>query len=166
MIDDLSADLESQHIQGFAVHGDTPFSMPLVSHIVGNLWMGGVRHGVPLPRDFRYVVSLHPWERYEVGPETEMVEVELFDSPAPLGAGTEIYGIAGWALGAVQDGKTLIHCQAGLNRSGLVSGLALILAGMEPRDAVELLRERRSPAVLCNRTFERWLLEREEIRLS
>lgn len=157
MIDEVSADLSSQHIEGFAVHGETPFSTPLVSHITGNLWTGGVRHGVRLPDDFRYVVSLHPWERYEFGPETHMVELELLDSPAPLGAGLEIYRVAGWALGAVHDGKTLIHCQAGLNRSGLVAGLALILGGMTPDDAIALLRERRSDAVLCNRTFERWL---------
>jgi len=166
VIDDVSTDLSSQHIEGFAIHGDTPFSMPLVSHIAGNLWMGGVRHGIELPHDFRYVVSLHPWERYELGPDTHMVELELFDSSAPLGAGLEIYRIAGWALGALQDGKTLVHCQAGLNRSGLVAGLTLILGGMRPQEAVALLRERRSDAVLCNRTFERWLLERDAVALS
>lgn len=156
-ITERAADLGSHHIEGFAVHGDTPFSCPLVSHIVGNLWTGGCEHGVRLPDDFRYVVSLYPWERYELGPDTERVELQLFDSSGDLGPGKIIYETAGWALAAARDGKTLIHCQAGLNRSALIAGLALILDGMDPASVVALLRERRSPAVLCNPTFLGWL---------
>ncbi len=55
-------------------------------------------------------------------------------------------------------GKTLVHCQAGLNRSGLVAGLALVLDGMAPAAAVNLLREKRCDMVLCNETFRNWLL--------
>ena len=35
----------------------------------------------------------------------------------------------------------------------------LVLAGWEPAEAVDLLRERRSPNVLCNREFEQWVIE-------
>jgi protein-tyrosine phosphatase len=45
-----------------------------------------------------------------------------------------------------------------LNRSALVAGMALILDGWKPADAIALLREKRSPAVLCNPAFEQWLL--------
>ncbi|HEY7821189.1 MAG TPA: dual specificity protein phosphatase family protein, partial [Acidimicrobiia bacterium] len=52
----------------------------------------------------------------------------------------------------------LIRCQAGVNRSGLVSALVLMLDGYRAEEAIALLRQRRSPVVLSNRHFERWLL--------
>jgi len=52
----------------------------------------------------------------------------------------------------------LIRCQAGVNRSGLVIALTLMLAGYEPAAAIELIREQRSPAVLSNNDFVRWLM--------
>jgi protein-tyrosine phosphatase len=51
----------------------------------------------------------------------------------------------------------LVHCQAGLNRSGVVVAYALMLNGMSAAEAIARIRERRSPAVLCNPQFERWL---------
>ena len=159
--DHLATDLESHHIEGFAVHGGAAFSVPLVSHIVGNLWTGGCRDGVALPHDFRYVVSLYPWERYVLGPDTERIEVPLLDSSEPLGDGEDVHEVARFTLDAIGEAKTLVHCQAGLNRSGLVAGLALVLSGMRPVEAISLLREQRSPAVLCNPTFERWLQAQE-----
>jgi protein-tyrosine phosphatase len=54
-----------------------------------------------------------------------------------------------------QDAKVLVHCTGGLNRSGLV--MALIVAMLEEisgEEAIELLRERHDPWVLCNPTFE------------
>ena len=158
-LEDLQADLESHHIEGFAVHGDTPFSMPLVSHIIGNLWTGGCRDGVVLPDDFRYVISLYPWERYELGPDTERVEVTMYDSAADLGDDEQLYELAALVNTYRAAGRTLVHCQAGLNRSSLVAGLALVEDGMTPDEAIDLLRERRSPTVLCNHAFERWLRE-------
>jgi hypothetical protein len=52
----------------------------------------------------------------------------------------------------------LVHCHSGLNRASLISGRALVARGMEPKDAVALLRERRSPECLNNRVFHDWLL--------
>ena len=61
-----------------------------------------------------------------------------------------------------EQGPTLVHCQAGLNRSSLIAAVALILAGVvdSGAEAAALLRERRSPACLCNQSFERWLTHR------
>jgi protein-tyrosine phosphatase len=56
-------------------------------------------------------------------------------------------------------GPTLVHCQAGLNRSGLICALALVADGCAPADAITLLRERRCSAVLCNEAFERYVLD-------
>ena len=53
--------------------------------------------------------------------------------------------------------RTLVTCAQGLNRSGLVAGLALVLSGMEPNAAIALLREKRCDMVLCNETFRNWL---------
>ena len=58
------------------------------------------------------------------------------------------------------DGDTvLIRCQAGMNRSGLVTALVLVMAGLSPAQAVALIRERRSAGALFNDHFVRWLLE-------
>ena len=54
--------------------------------------------------------------------------------------------------------RVLIRCQAGWNRSGLVMALTLIKDGYDPQAAINLIREKRVPEALSNRTFERWLL--------
>lgn len=159
-IDAVSTDLISQHIEGFAVEGSMHFDMPLITHIDGNLWTGGCINGTPLPHDFGYVVSLYPWGKYTLGPDTVRVEHKLHDRAALPDVPT-LYSAAGYVLGCLQRGKTLVHCQAGLNRSGLVAGLAMVLGGYEPEDAIEILRVRRSPAVLCNPVFAAWLREQE-----
>lgn len=60
-------------------------------------------------------------------------------------------------------GKVLIHCQAGLNRSGLTAALVLMADGYTADDAIRLLRDKRSPVVLCNQAFERFLRELVEV---
>lgn len=160
MLIDRDADFSSHHIEGYAHaaqgRGDGYFSAPLVSQIRENLWTGGCIDGVRLPDEFSYVVSLYPWEKYELGNRTTRFEFKMFDSPE---VNTDILDeIVEIAAYCVSVGQTLIHCQAGLNRSGLIAGLVLIRGGMAPRDAIQLLREKRSPVVLCNRTFEEWLL--------
>lgn len=55
-------------------------------------------------------------------------------------------------------GPTLVHCQQGWNRSGLIVALALIRAGMEPAAAIALIREKRQPECLSNQVFHDWLL--------
>lgn len=152
----LQADLDSHHIEGIAIHGNIPFSAPLVSHVVGDLWIGGCIDRIRLPDDFEYVVSLYKWERYALGPNTLRHEVEMYDSSDDLNA-DQLYVLAQMVNNFRTKGKTLVHCQAGLNRSSLVTALALILDGMRADEAIELLREKRSPAVLCNKTFEQWL---------
>lgn len=54
--------------------------------------------------------------------------------------------------------RVLIRCQAGLNRSGLVTALVLMLDGHSATEAVNQLRARRSPWALCNDAFVDWLV--------
>lgn len=148
-------DPEAYPWAGIAVHGNTPFSCVLISHIVGNLWVGGCIDGLKLADDFRFVVSLYPWEQYRLGPDTERLEVRLYDDA--IDSIGEIHDIAQTAFECVAAGKTLIHCQAGLNRSGLISTLVLIKQGYTVEDALALLREKRTPAVVCNPYYQEFL---------
>lgn len=142
-------------ITGIAHQGDTPFDMKLITRVEGNLWTGGCINGVRLPYDFSHVVSLYPWEKYALGPNTQRYEVEMYDS---LTQGFEqVEEIALKTMRRVEHGKTLVHCQAGLNRSGLIAGRTLMLLGYTASEAIALLRQKRSPAVLCNPHFEEYL---------
>jgi len=53
------------------------------------------------------------------------------------------------------EGRTvLVHCEAGQNRSGLVTGLYLIrFRGYSADAAIEIIRERRGPNALWNGSF-------------
>ena len=62
----------------------------------------------------------------------------------------------------VRGKRVLIRCQAGWNRSGLITALVLIHFGYTPEDAIALIREKRSPHALCNDYFERWIRQEGE----
>lgn len=156
------ADLTSHHIEGIAYAGNTPFSMPIITHVEGNLWQGGspADAGGRLPGFFRFVLNLYPWAEYHWDPgdnvEYEMWRHRLYDASEVPDVDL-LERMAAWVNARRALGPTLVHCQAGLNRSGLVTGLALVRSGMTPDAAIALLRDRRSPAVLCNEVFEKWL---------
>jgi hypothetical protein len=150
------ADLTTHRIEGIARMGGIPFSVPIVSRVVGDLWQGGAP--TVLPSYFRHVLSLYPWARYAIPDGVEFRAERLLDStdvPDPA----LLEELAAWVNDRRGRGPTLVHCQAGLNRSALVVALALIRDGRSPKHAIELLRAKRSPAVLCNPAFEAWLLE-------
>ena len=157
---DIKFDPSIQRMSGVAVHGNTPFDVPFISQIEGNLWQGGCRDGLILPTFFKHIVSLYKWESYTVEHDLETsTTIKMFDS---IGQSFEaIDDLAEWVNMCCEDGPTLVHCQAGLNRSSLVAGRALTLRGWPPVQAIQLLRTRRSPACLCNHSFEEWLLDRE-----
>lgn len=153
----IEFDPREQRMRGTAVHGDTPFDVPYISEIAANLWQGGCISGLMLPPHIDRLISLYPWERYTRRHELKSnLSVRLYDSVE--GFDPEPYlALAQWVNVCRKTGPVLVHCQAGLNRSGLVAGLALVLEGKAPGDAIALLREKRSPAVLCNPVFAAWL---------
>jgi protein-tyrosine phosphatase len=163
------ADLTSHDIEGFATMaeaklGEGHFSCPLITQVGGNLWQGGTPAESPegsLPDYFQFVVNLHPWERYVMPSGTVALKVPLHDE-ADIPDPELLNALADWINAVRRIGPVLVHCQAGLNRSALVTGLALVRSGMSAPEALALLR-RRSPAVLCNVVFERHLLASESL---
>ena len=104
-------------------------------------------------RSFDLIVTLYadaqpaPWGVEEIRygfPDGEL-------DPRDLDRLREIatYAAERWRTG----GQVLIRCQAGVNRSGLVTALVLLGAGWELRLILERLRASRSPQVLSNSHF-------------
>jgi hypothetical protein len=154
---DQLADLTSHRIEGFATHGGH-FSVPLYSQIQGNVWMGGTPATAGnLAPEFDTIVCLYPWEKYRTLANTVKVEAWLYDDASGQPDSDVVNMLAEFVNAALARGSVLVHCQAGLNRSSLVTARALMLNGMKADDAIALIREKRSPECLCNRTFEAWL---------
>lgn len=151
----IEFDPQKQRMVGYARHGNTPFDVPFISEIVPGLWQGGCQNGLILPEFIDHVVSLYPWEKYTIKHTAFRQEVEMYDSTdQPF---DNVDTIAEAVNGLREQGVVLVHCQAGLNRSSLVVARALMLEGMSADDVIKLIREKRSPACLCNPAFEEWL---------
>lgn len=151
------ADLTTHRIEGIAREGNKAFSVSLFSQIDGNLWSGGCPREVAPPH-FKFIFCLYPWEPYGIHEHQVILQARLFDH-AELPDRGLLTMLAGAVNLARTVGPTLVHCQAGLNRSGLVTGLALVLEGRSGDEAIALMREKRCDAVLCNATFESYLRE-------
>lgn len=122
------------------------------SHIIDNLYQGRLPE-VPnaLHPHFKFVFNLSEIQ-YKVPRGVTLVHWHI-DDAARLPNLETAHSIASLVTAARKIGPTLVHCAAGLNRSGLISALSLVESGMEPLDAVRLLRKQRSQQVLFNGTF-------------
>src|SRR5437868_8574548 len=79
---DIMFDPLVQRMTGHTVHGNHEFSVPFMSEIADNLWMGGCQGGLVLPKNIKHVVSLYRWEQYEVEHELDSdVTVKQYDDP-------------------------------------------------------------------------------------
>ena len=63
---------------------------------------------------------------------------------------------ADWKAGK----RVLIRCQAGMNRSGLVTALVLIRDGYTAAEAIKLIRRKRCEGAITNDYFEDYLLNK------
>jgi protein-tyrosine phosphatase len=143
-----------KRMQGTTLHGNLDFDVPFITQVEGNLWQGGCQNGLILPHFFKHLISLYPWVAYTINHELKSaLEIVMYDSLDHSIA--QVDALAAWVKACTEDGPTLVHCQAGLNRSGLVAAKVLMLGGMEGWEAIKTLRLKRSSAVLCNPTFER-----------
>jgi hypothetical protein len=142
---------------------------PLYSEVAPNLFMGGTDYNATIDQaqelrhfdgsnEFDCVVTLYAW----AAPANWGVEERRFGFPdADLIADyiPTIVDLAFWAHAKWKAGKRVnIRCQAGLNRSGIVTALTLMIDGMSADAAIDLLRTKRSSYALCNGEFEHWLL--------
>lgn len=136
------------------------FDCPTFSHIQENLWLGGCPEGTA-PEEVAHIISLYPWGRYTRGQHQDWHVFTMYDSHTVPDLRLLDY-ISDLINDCRAHGTTLVHCQKGINRSSLVTALALIKSGMSPKDAIALLRYKRSPHVLMNKVFEAWLMIQEE----
>lgn len=161
---DFHAQLDYEPIEGY-LHTGEYVSLPLVSHIVDNLYVGGHYKNVDLGDFFTHVFSLYHFDSVRPYKYADGVVFEgytLYDSADAL-KGNQADGLTEYADRVVEaleaGGNVLVHCQAGINRSNLTAALALRKwKGLNAVEAIELLRSKRSNAVLANRSFENYLL--------
>ena len=111
------------------------------------------------PGRFDAILNLYVYDdtKYIVPLGTEYEEFTMSDGDEVLDS--EVNRLAGTVVAWLMAGKkTLVHCQAGLNRSSLIVARTLMLGqDMTAKDAIALIREKRSPMCLCNDTFRIYL---------
>jgi hypothetical protein len=140
----------------------------LFSEILPNLYMGGtddldiVQFGKRLPelheRDqFDAVVTCYSYAQ----PMSWYVHENRYgfaDGPLDHETFAKAQELASWLHSEWKAGrKCLSRCQAGLNRSGLVIALVLMMDGYSADDAIALIREKRDRNALFNLDFVRKL---------
>ena len=127
--------------------------------ILPDLWIGGHPKDVA---EFKYVFCLVNKCAYQIACH-QTVTIAPFEDVAGELPGELIHDIADQVVKCHRRGKTLVHCEHGLNRSPLVIGLTLVKLGYTPADAVARLKEVRYFDVLNNRTFNEWLMQQDPL---
>jgi hypothetical protein len=170
--DELQAHFDSKPHVGYYVNKAGQYAslddVTLISHIEDNLYVGGCEEGIDLGDFFSHIFSLYMWESYKSDDATTQSVYKMYDTsegvaiedlnenPVPF---YEVVDAISEALD--EGGNVLVHCQAGINRSNLLTGAVLVKRGRTPSEAIALLREKRSDLVLANQTFEDYLMELE-----
>src|SRR3954468_16143267 len=151
----------------FIPAGDVPSWR--ASEILPRLFQGGTRDddvvqvaqagaGFSERRPYDAVVTLYAWAQ-PVPWEVEELRYGFGDCDIALADTERILRAARWAWRRwIAGDRVLIRCQAGLNRSGLVTALVVMLEGPDAECAIALIGERRSSWALCNDHFVAWLL--------
>lgn len=132
------------------------------THIIDNIYVGECYEPRILPNDFTDVVSVAMGCDYKIRHYLRSHCVYYMEDISTKPPDREVVDrIASWIqyLRKQPRRKVLIHCQAGQNRSPLVTAIALVRDGMAPKEAIELLRRLRGDWVLYNSAFEKFILE-------
>jgi hypothetical protein len=164
-------------------YDDLIHGLPLWNEIAPNLFQGGT-HDHDIIGDRTYAKPFTRQEAFITSEQFDTV-VTLYQYANPAGwfvremrycvydAGIdrididELFATVEFAYSEWKRGKrVLIRCQAGLNRSSLVTALVLMEDGMSARDAIDLIRAKRSKDCLFNEDFERWLLQFDEVNAA
>jgi protein-tyrosine phosphatase len=150
---------------------DPHYDLSLRTEMLPNLWMGGTdyndrtEYGIVKPfitiKQFDSVYTFYG----NANPVDWLVEeyrYAFYDSEehpldiARLRRAVDL-AYADWTNGK----RVLIRCQAGLNRSGLVTALVLMRAGFTAQDAIDRIRNVRDPQCLYNKAFVKFLHEQD-----
>jgi hypothetical protein len=141
----------------------------LYSEILENLFMGGTDDNdvIHLPANpytrrndlpFDSILTMYAWARpadwkvqeYRYGvPDARISDMDLSRLRQAVN-----WGYKQWKKGD----RVLVRCQAGLNRSGLVTALILIKDGMNPESAIRTIRKNRADIALFNEHYVNWLM--------
>lgn len=150
---------------------DIDWDFPLWSEILPGLFLGGtddddtiedasnIHTSRTITKDhFDTVVTLYAWAN-PVDWFVQELRYGFYDSGLEGNADYDsLHEAAEFAYKAWKSGKrVLIRCQAGINRSSLTMGLVLMLDGYPAAAAIELMRSKRSNAVLLNDDFVDYL---------
>ena len=150
-------------------HSDNQYPTEPFAEILPGLYMGGtaddatVDVSMPLqglgdPNLFDAVVTLYSWAQ-PMGWGVEEMRYGFADASVEHFDTERLLRVSRWAFDRWNAGEqVLIRCQAGLNRSGLVTALTMMHAGYEPADAIRQIRQQRSEMALFNDHFVNWLL--------
>jgi hypothetical protein len=145
----------------------------LYSEIIENLYMGGTDDNdvITLPANpyakrtdlpFDSIVTMYAWARpadwkvqeYRYGvPDARISDMDLSRLRQAVN-----WGFKQWRKGD----RVLVRCQAGLNRSGLVTALILMKTGMSAEDAIRTIRKNRADIALFNEHYVKWLMTEGE----
>jgi protein-tyrosine phosphatase len=107
----LATDPRTARMSGTTAHGLMPFDVPFISEIAPGLWQGGCEDGLVLPDHIEHLVSLYPWEQYEVNHElASTVAVRVHDTTSQAKDLEQIPALAGWVNACRKTGPVLVHC--------------------------------------------------------
>jgi hypothetical protein len=130
--------------------------------LVGNRLILGAHPSDGLPPDVDVIVNVDSFRWYDVPKDVLYIHHAGIEDEDVLPDMTTMHRLADFVNDMRSAGKTvLVHCRLGLNRSGLLVALAMIHEGYNPSDVLWILRATRDPYVLCNKTFEEYLLSPE-----
>jgi hypothetical protein len=140
----------------FEIRDENLYEFNSINEIVPGLWLGALP--IEIPSNINHVFSMIGPQHYSLK-DHQKVTVVFFDDKPELPSEKMLHDLANSINISRQNGHVLVHCLAGLNRSGLVLGLALVKSGIEAKEAITLMRAKRSPSVLFNKVFHDWLLD-------
>ena len=156
---------------GRGMVGNVPYCPRNWDHVTEGLFLGGHDNqpgggDARVSDQFDVVVSLYARDGYGPSDGVAHHTHEMIDGALDERDHDHIRRLATTVNEALDSNQTvLVRCLAGMNRSALVSGVALIQRGWTTDEAVSRMREVRSEYVLFNQHFVAFL-RAEEARLA
>lgn len=146
---------------------DPSYPLTLRTEILPNLWVGGtdyndrtfegMNEAFITAGEFDSVYTFYG-NANPVDWQVEEYRYAFFDSEKESLSVSHLRRAVFMAYEDWTNGKrVLIRCQAGLNRSGLVTALVLMRAGYSAQEAIDRIRFLRDPQCLYNQGFVRFL---------